>query len=255
VVVHRIDRMKACLNGSRRRREHPAVPVTAAELAVAGVDAVAAGAEALHLHPRDGDGRQSLHPDDVGDMLASVRWRCPDVPIGVTTGLWITKGDVERRLKLVARWAELPAATRPDFASVNVSEPGFADLVEVLNHVGIDIEVGVWSASDAQTLAAHGPVSWTRILVEIVGTPAEQAVVAADAVLSRLDELGVVGPRLLHGETHACWPLIAHAGRLGLPTRVGLEDTLVGPAGESISGNADLVQRALQVWSAASAQR
>jgi hypothetical protein len=35
-------------------------------------------------------------------------------------------------------------------------------------------------------------------------------------------------PRLLHGEDSACWPLIAHAGRLKLPTRVGLEDTLAG---------------------------
>jgi hypothetical protein len=34
-------------------------------------------------------------------------------------------------------------------------------------------------------------------------------------------------------------------------TRIGLEDTLVGPAGEPISGNADLVRLALTVWTAA----
>ena len=50
-------------------------------------------------------------------------------------------------------------------------------------------------------------------------------------ILTRLDELAIAGPRLLHGEEAACWPLVVHAGRLGPPTRIGLEDTVVGPAG------------------------
>ncbi|WP_239174705.1 3-keto-5-aminohexanoate cleavage protein [Actinoplanes cyaneus] len=49
---------------------------------------------------------------------------------------------------------------------------------------------------------------------------------------------------------------MAHAGRLGLLTRIGLEDTVTGPSGEPITGNADLVRHALAVWSrAASARR
>ena len=59
------------------------------------------------------------------------------------------------------------------------------------------------------------------------------------------------GPRLLHGEEEACWPLVAHAGRLGLATRIGLEDVLVGPDGEPVADNADLVRRAVAVWAAA----
>jgi uncharacterized protein (DUF849 family) len=35
--------------------------------------------------------------------------------------------------------------------------------------------------------------------------------------------------------------------RLGLPTRIGLEDITVGPAGEPVADNADLVRRALSV--------
>jgi uncharacterized protein (DUF849 family) len=62
----------------------------------------------------------------------------------------------------------------------------------------------------------------------------------------------VTEPRLLHGEDSACWPLIAHAGRLKVPTRVGLEDTLVGPDGEPVAGNADLVALALRMWEATS---
>ena len=90
--------------------------------------------------------------------------------------------------------------------------------------------------------------------MEIIDVPAAGAVTAADGILGRLDELGVTVPRLLHGEQRACWPLVAHAGRLGLPTRIGLEDTVVGPDGAAVSGNAELIQLALEIL-AASARR
>jgi uncharacterized protein (DUF849 family) len=95
--------------------------------------------------------------------------------------------------------------------------------------------------------------SWLRILVEIIKCPGRKAVAAADKVLHRADELNATIPRLLHGEGPACWPLIAHAGTLGLPTRIGLEDTTVGPDGSAVSGNAELVQQALQIWRAPAA--
>ncbi|MBB2942730.1 uncharacterized protein (DUF849 family) [Actinoplanes lutulentus] len=245
-----IKRIKACLNGGRSRDEHPAVPVTPGELAADAAAAVAAGAEALHVHPREpGGGAQSLDPGDVAAAVTAVRRACPTVPVGVTTGLWISDGDIGRRLATVARWAGLPPAARPDFASVNVSEPGFADLAEALQRAGIAVEAGVWSPADARTLAATQG-SWLRVLVEIIDGTAETAVAAADAILTSLDDLGVTAPRLLHGEDATCWPLVAHAGRLGLPTRIGLEDTLAGPAGDPATGNADLIRQSLTVWTA-----
>jgi uncharacterized protein (DUF849 family) len=250
-----VERLKVCLNGGRRREDHPAVPITPGELAREAAAAVTAGAEALHLHPRDRVGAQSLQPDDVAAAVTAVRRACPSTPVGVTTGLWISDGDVGRRLATVAGWAALPPSARPDFASVNVGEDGFTGLVEVLHRSGIGVEAGVWSTADARTLAAAGPVAWTRILVEIVHGAAETAVAAADAILAGLDECAVAAPRLLHGEEAACWPLVAHAGRRGLPTRIGLEDTLVGPAGEPITDNADLVRQALAVWTAAASPR
>ena len=168
-----IERLKVCLNGGRRRDEHPAVPITPAELATAAADAVAAGAEAVHMHPRDSAGAQSLDPDRIAAAVTAVRHSCAGVAVGVSTGLWITDGDPERR-----------------------------------------------------------PVA------------------AADEILARLDDLGIDGPRLLHGDEAACWPLVAHAGRLGLPTRIGLEDITVGPAGEPVADDADLVREALKVWTA-----
>ena len=115
-------------------------------------------------------------------------------------------------------------------------------------------EAGIWSAADADQLAAAGePIDWLRILVEIIDVPAGQTVAAAGEILRRLVELKMTAPRLLHGEGPACWPLIAHAGTLGLPARIGLEDTAAGPDGSAVSNNAELVQLALQTWTASTA--
>jgi uncharacterized protein (DUF849 family) len=49
---------------------------------------------------------------------------------------------------------------------------------------------------------------------------------------------------------------VAHAGALGLPARIGLEDTITGPYGEAVTGNAELVRMGLTTWrSAAPARR
>jgi uncharacterized protein (DUF849 family) len=254
----RVERIKACLNGGRGRAEHPAVPVTPSQLAAAAVGAVAAGAEAVHLHPRGRDGVESLQAGDVGSAVAAVRQASAGISIGVSTGLWITRGDPEARLAAVAGWAGLPASARPDFASVNICEPDSADLLPVLHTAGIAVEAGVWSVADARAVAALRPAAgWLRILVEVVqvvgvSDAAEvSAVSVADQILHQLAESGVIGPRLLHGEQATCWPLISHAGRLGLPTRIGLEDTTVGPDGGPASDNAELVQLALAEWTAA----
>jgi uncharacterized protein (DUF849 family) len=44
---------------------------------------------------------------------------------------------------------------------------------------------------------------------------------------------------------------VAYAGRRGLPTRIGLEDTLVDPDGSAATDNADLVRLALRRWTSA----
>jgi uncharacterized protein (DUF849 family) len=242
-----IRRLKACLNGKRSQADNPAVPVTPAELARDAAAAVAAGAEAIHLHARGPDGAESVRAADVGAAVAAVRAACPGTPVGVSTGLWITDGDAAARHAAVAGWAGLDAAARPDFASVNVSEKGWAGVARVLGAAAIAVEAGVWSAADVPVLAAAGlPQPPLRILVEIMGEPAPAAPRAAGAILRALDASAVRGlPRLLHGEGDSCWPLVAQAAHEGLPTRIGLEDTLAGPDGGPASGNAELVRCAL----------
>lgn len=226
------------------------MPVTPAQVAASAAAAVAAGAEAVHVHPRGSDGRQSLHVADVGAAVAAIRAASPATPVGVTTGLWITTDPVTRRDE-IADWADLADEQRPDFASVNVSEPGWQELTAMLDEMGIAIEAGVWSVRDAELVAANAPADWLRIMVEISGTPAAEATARADEILACLEAAGGTAPILLHGEGESCWPLVAHAARLGLATRIGLEDVLTGPRGEPVADNAELVRLALVEWTVA----
>jgi uncharacterized protein (DUF849 family) len=249
--------IKACLNGKRSQADFPAVPVTPGELARDAAATVAAGAEAVHLHARGGDSAESVEAADVAAAVTAIREACPGTPVGVSTGLWITRGDAAARQAAVAGWAFLASGERPDFASVNVSEDGWAGVVGSLGAAGIAVEAGVWSVADVRVLArafAEGglPQPPLRILVEVMGLPAEAATQAAGEILRALDASPLRGlPRLLHGEEEGCWPLVAQAAREGLPTRIGLEDTTAGPDGEPAGGNAELVRLALEVLAAA----
>jgi uncharacterized protein (DUF849 family) len=254
-VAARIERIKACLNGRRGPAAHPALPVTGGQLAAAAQGAAAAGAEAVHLHPRGADGLESLWPADVGAAVAAVRTTCPGVPVGVTTGLWAADdaaAAARSRQEQVAAWADLVAGQRPDFASLNLGEDGWQQLAATLAQTGIGIEAGVWSVADADQLAGYQPPGgWLRIMVEVSGVSAAEADGYADEVLARLAVTAPGSRPLLHGEDDSCWPLVAHAGRLRLPTRIGLEDVTVGPAGQPVAGNADLVRLALEIWTGA----
>ncbi len=88
--------LKVCLNGDRSADEHPALPQTPAELAEAARAAVAAGARAIHMHPRDPSGAQALDADTIGAALEAVRAACPGVPVGVST-LFTILPDPARR--------------------------------------------------------------------------------------------------------------------------------------------------------------
>ena len=245
-VAALVERMpmliKACLNGSRLPGSHPALPLTPDELAVEGQRAVAAGAGALHFHPRGADGLETLAGDAVAAALVAVRHACPGIPIGVSTGAWI-EPDIERRLWQVRAWKVVP-----DFASVNFSEAGTPELCTALLEMGIGVEAGLWSPEDAQLLLALGiGQRCTRVLIELVGEQdLDQAVAAAEQIVELLDDAAIQVPRLLHGEERNAWPLLDLALARGFDIRIGLEDTLVLPDGTRTRDNATLVAVARQ---------
>lgn len=229
----------AALNGGRPRSALGTVPILPSELAAAAREAAGAGADAVHFHVRDPDGRESLAAVDVGLAVTAVR--STGVPFGVSTGAWII-ADPAERLDTIGRWTELP-----DFASINFDENGAIELAAALLRRGVDIEAGVADRLAAEQLVQSGLAErCLRIMFE----PREQ--VPADALASVcgaeavLDAAGVGCPRLLHGVDATAWALLDEAAARRYDGRIGLEDTLTLPDGRRAAGNGDLVRAARQ---------
>jgi uncharacterized protein (DUF849 family) len=230
--------LQACLNGQRSREQHPAVPLTAAELAEDARRAVAAGAEELHVHPRAPSGRDTVEPDAVAAAVRAIRAACPGVPLGLTTGLWTTDGDAGRRHACVEAWEELP-----DYVSANVGEPGWAELCELVTSRGVGIEAGVWRRADAGALIDSG-LAPLRVLVETSDGGADDPIAAAAEIDELLVAGGVTAPQLHHGGEADAWEMLDAALARGQSVRIGLEDTTHMPDGSTARDNAELVAEA-----------
>jgi uncharacterized protein (DUF849 family) len=124
--------IKAAINGTRNRAEHPAIPLTPAQQASEAAAAIEAGAGAVHVHVRGSDGQESLEPEDVASALQAIRSACPDISVGISTGAWIVP-DIRHRLSLISAWDVLPS-----FASVNVHEEGALQVIRLLSGEGSD---------------------------------------------------------------------------------------------------------------------
>lgn len=228
--------VKACLNGGRTRAEHPAVPETPAELAADATAVRRAGAFAVHMHPRDVRGAETLEPSACDAAVTAVRAAVRGLPVGLSTAETIDRDPFARAAAMKAWRAP------PDFVSVNIDEPGWAGIVRAALHAGVGVEAGLASPRDAEELA-RSPFGHRvlRALVEVDGGVDE----ARD--VSRLIPDGV--PQLWHGYGERTWAVIAAGAAAGHDVRVGLEDVLVLPDGGLAASNAELVAAAVELIS------
>jgi uncharacterized protein (DUF849 family) len=234
--------LQCALNGTRAPGEHDALPLTPEDLAREARAAVDAGARALHLHPRGDDGRESLAPAATDAAVAALREAVPDAEISLTTGLWVTGGDVAQRLEHVRGWSELP-----DCVSLNVAEEGWRELGELLAERGVWIEVGLFAPKHPQRLAGSGLLPHCRrALVEPQETAPETAVTTAGAIDGHLEREGIQLPQLHHGLDHTTWAVLDAAVRRGREIRIGLEDTLWLPDARRAGSNAELIAAAVE---------
>jgi uncharacterized protein (DUF849 family) len=228
----------AALNGGRSPADHPAMPLSPAQLGAAAAESAAAGAGAVHFHVRGAGGQESLAAADVARAVTEVRRL--GVPCGISTGAWIIS-EPARRLATVQEWTVLP-----DFVSINFDEEGAAELASFFLGRKVTLEAGVANPFAAEQLVRSGLANrCLRIMFE----PREQVTSDAMATVARteavLDAATVRAPRLLHGVDATAWPLVDQAGARGYATRIGFEDTLTLPDGKVAGGNGELVRAAL----------
>lgn len=234
--------LQACLNGGRTKAENPSIPVGHAEIAADAVTVRIAGAQELHVHPRNALGAESLDPDDVGQCLEMLRASVPDMPIGVGTGAWI-EPCLTTRLELIETWT-----VKPDYASVNLNEAGAVQVIEMLQSLGISIEAGLWNVDDARHFLELGLAdSCLRILVEMIFDDPVEAEREYGATMAVLNEARIAAPILLHGNDRSAWRMVELAARHGHDTRMGFEDCLLLPSQRQASSNSELIATAREI--------
>ncbi len=238
-------RIVACLNGDRRPGAHPSLPVSVDQLVTDAHAVVAAGATAVHIHPRDTGGAESLDPQTVAALMERLRAEGPDVPVSLTTSL-SAESDPWRRYDLVQRWA---SPLLPDSVSVNLHEAGSVDLIHLLGDRRVAVEAGVWTVDAARILVATR-VEVAAVLVEPTQVSVEDALSNTGAINAVLDRGRVGVPRMLHGADATAWPMLERALEQGLDIRIGLEDTMRLPGGTEAHDNAALVEHAVNLASA-----
>lgn len=228
--------LQAALNGDR---VHPAVPHTPAQIAAEALAAANAGAQSVHVHPFDDNGRQTLAAEPCAATIQAVRAACPGISISLTTSADV-EPNPQRRMALVEAWTETP-----DLVTANQGEDGILELCELLMARGIGIEAGLLSLDDARRfVAADIAARCIRAMVEPLDADPDVAVAHAEAIERTLAEAGVTLEQVHHGEGIASWAVNRRAILRRHGIRTGLEDTPVLPDGRMAHGNGDLVAAA-----------
>ncbi|MEU9037121.1 3-keto-5-aminohexanoate cleavage protein [Streptomyces sp. NPDC048352] len=227
--------LQVALNGSRGAADGAAVPLSPGDLVRSALDAVAAGACEVLVHPRTPCGRESLSPRVVGPLLEELRGAGVRVPLTVPAGVG-AEPDPAGRLERVRSWTVLP-----DRATVPFAEPGARELGQALLARGVAVDAVVPLGGGA------GPEPLARFLewaapgrVRLVAELAE----ADPALVAGLRWLPPV-PVVLYGREGAAWPVLRLAARCGAGARIGVAQVLHLPDGRPARSNAELVSAAL----------
>ncbi len=231
--------LQLCLNGSRSKADHPAIPHTPAELARDGAELFAAGARSFHLHIYQ-NGQETLEPDAVAATLQTIRAASPAAEIAVSTAEGIAPTPAERT-RLISGWT-----VWPDTLCVNLSEEGIDDVLALAEARGAALEAGLWTPDDVQKFRTLQQLNWRRLLLEPL-SPDPDTAAELRALLDSLGDLRADLPRVAHGMDGAAWPTLKLAAELGLSSRIGFEDVLTLPDGTRPAGNLELYLAGLQI--------
>lgn len=232
--------LHAALNGPYSKSSHPVVPVSANELTHDARLCVAEGARAIHLHPRDTSGFETLDPRIVDHVVAVVKDAC-GVPVGVSAGMWI-EPDLDRRIEAILSWRA------PDHAVVDIADPDATQTMEACLEAGVGVEAALATVEDVEMLALSGLGSQVlRVLIGPLGVQATDALALAVEIHTALDRYELRAPRLQFGDGDGAWPLVTDAINRGIDTRIGFEDTIHEPSGEVAASNAALIRAAIRL--------
>ncbi|HCQ63730.1 MAG TPA: 3-keto-5-aminohexanoate cleavage protein [Rhodobacteraceae bacterium] len=230
-------------NGARKgKSDHPALPLTPAELAATARACAAAGATAIHLHVRDAAGRHSLDPGAYRAAIAAIT-AAADLRVQITTeaaGLF----DVAAQIDCLAQGLAPEASVA--LREIERAPDRLAEAYRVAEAAGTEVQHILYAPEDLTRLLGHLksgtiPAHFTSVLFVLGRYAAGQRSVPED-----LDPfLAALGPGSLTWSVCAFGPreqdCLLHAIRRGGNVRIGFENNHLAPDGTLFTDNAAAV--------------
>lgn len=146
----------SAINGARRTKaDHPALPMSAGEIAAESRRCAAAGAAAIHLHVRDDTGRHSLDAGRYGEAIAEIRRQAGDsLIIQVTTeAVGMYRPQEQMAVVRALRPEAFSVAVRELFADAAVPGAAAAFLADCAA-AGMAVQYILYDADDVQRFDA-----------------------------------------------------------------------------------------------------
>jgi uncharacterized protein (DUF849 family) len=263
----------AALTGSmpQPHKVNPAVPVTPEEIAREALAARASGAAVVHIHVRDPEtGLPSMELGLYEEVVYRIRESGSDVLINLTTGpgarfrpheadpmrasadstMAVSAKRVEHILKLRPEICSLDVATMnfPRYAFVNLPTQ-LEEMAGMIQQAGVKPELEVFDLGHAwlaRSLVERGIITGPPLFQLCMGVP-WAAPGTPENMIAMRNTLPAGAQWAAFGISSNEFPMVAQAAILGGHVRVGLEDNLYIAKGQLATGNAQLVERAVNI--------
>ncbi len=250
---------------------HPGLPVTPKEIAEAGLEAAAAGAAILHLHVRDPEtGKGSMEFALYDEMVSRIREKNTDVILNLTTGeggRFVPSSDnpmiaaenstlckPELRVSHVEKLKpeictlDLNTMWSGQAAVINTPE-NLKIMAERIYAAGVKPEIEIFNSSDIHLLnhfIQEGVIK-TPVMVQMVMGVRFGAAANSETMLYLKSQLPEDAVWAAFGLGRMEYPMLAQSFVAGGHVRVGMGDNVYIKKGELCTGNAQLVEKAINI--------
>ncbi|WP_341314819.1 3-keto-5-aminohexanoate cleavage protein [Paraburkholderia sp. IMGN_8] len=251
--------------------QHPGLPITPGQIAIASLEAAAAGAAAVHIHVRDPDtGRPSMDLALYREVIERIRAVNAELIINLTTGpggrfipsdhhprvaapgttLLPPEKRVEHILELKPDICSLDLNTMNSGGDVVINTPkNVTRMANVIREAGVKPELEIFDSGDLHLAldlikegVLEGPGLWTLVMGVKYGFSA-----SPETLLYARDLLPGDAVWSAFGVGRFEFPIVAQSWLAGGHVRVGLEDNIYIAKGVLAESNAVLVTRARDI--------
>ncbi len=240
--------MAVAPNGGRKTKaDHPALPLTAGELARAAAECLDQGASMIHLHVRDRDGKHILDAEAYRAATARIYDAIGDrLVVQITSEAVGAYSPAEQMAVVLETNPEAVSLALREFAPDKAGEKDFAEFLGRLKIMRIWPQIILYSPEEGSRLGAmrrQGLIPFESVAVlYVLGR------FALGKTSAPTDILPFIGPEMPRFESWSVCAFgrqevacVSAAALLGGHARVGFENNLFLPDGALASSNAEAV--------------